>query len=197
VISRDVNVGEAVAIGPAVPTLLFTLAEDLSRMQLEMPVAERDVGKLREGMPVTFTVPPQPSRTFAGSIRQIRDEPRRRFDVVTYDAVVDVEKVDRVLKPGMTARVTFTYAERAAVLRIPTSALDFEPDRAVFALMTDAGMAAPQLADERTVWVLRREQVLPVSIRIGIDDGAWTEVTGGDLQPGDRAVVGATSGSLR
>jgi HlyD family secretion protein len=192
VISRDVNVGEPVATGPAVPTLLFTLAEDLTRMQLDTPVAERDVGNLRVGMPVTFTVAAQPSRRFAGSVRQIRDEPRRRFDVVTYDAIVDVENVDRVLKPGMTASVTFPYAERAAALRIPTSALNFEPDRSVLALMTDAGTAAPRQADERTVWVLRREQALPVSIRIGIADGAWTEVTGGDIQPGDRAIVGAT-----
>jgi HlyD family secretion protein len=126
VISRNVDVGQTVAASLQAPTL-FTIAEDLSKMQVHAAVSEADVGRLEPGMSATFLVDAYPDRKFNGVIRQIRDAPQTLQNVVTYDAVVDVDNSDLRLKPGMTANVTFVYAERKGVLRIPSAALRFRP----------------------------------------------------------------------
>ena len=126
VISRNVDVGQTVAASLQAPTL-FTIAEDLGKMQVHAAVSEADVGRLEPGMTATFVVDAYPDRKFKGVIRQIRDAPQTLQNVVTYDAVVDVDNADARLKPGMTANVTFVYAERKGVLRIPSAALRFRP----------------------------------------------------------------------
>ncbi len=126
VISRSVDVGQTVAASLQAPTL-FTIAEDLRKMQVDTSVAEADVGKLKSGMSVTFTVDAYPGEKFAGKVRQIRNAPQTVQNVVTYDAVIDVENPELKLKPGMTSNVTFVYAEREAVLRVPNAALRFRP----------------------------------------------------------------------
>jgi HlyD family secretion protein len=132
VISRNVDVGQTVAASLQAPTL-FTIAEDLSKMQVHAAVSEADVGRLEPGMPGTFVVDAYPDRKFKGVIRQIRDAPQTLQNVVTYDAVVDVDNADFRLKPGMTANVTFVYAERKGVLRIPSAALRFRPPEELLA----------------------------------------------------------------
>jgi HlyD family secretion protein len=132
VISRNVDVGQTVAASLQAPTL-FTIAEDLGKMQVHAAVSEADVGRLEPGMHATFAVDAYPERKFKGVIRQIRDAPQTLQNVVTYDAVVDVDNADLRLKPGMTANVTFVYAERKAVLRIPTAALRFRPPEELLA----------------------------------------------------------------
>jgi HlyD family secretion protein len=126
VISRNVDVGQTVAASLQAPTL-FTIAEDLGKMQVHAAVSEADVGKLQPGLPATFVVDAYPDERFAGVIRQIRDAPQTMQNVVTYDAVLEVDNPDHKLKPGMTANVTFVYAERKNVLRIPSAALRFRP----------------------------------------------------------------------
>ena len=126
VISRNVDVGQTVAASLQAPTL-FTIAEDLGKMQVHAAVSEADVGRLEPGLTATFVVDAYPDRKFKGVIRQIRDAPQTLQNVVTYDAVVDVDNSDLRLKPGMTANVTFVYAERKGVLRIPSAALRFRP----------------------------------------------------------------------
>jgi HlyD family secretion protein len=126
VISRNVDVGQTVAASLQAPTL-FTIAEDLRKMQVHTAVSEADVGKLANGMPATFAVDAYPRKKFRGVIRQIRDAPQTLQNVVTYDAVIDVDNNALELKPGMTANVTFVYAERHDVLRVPTAALRFRP----------------------------------------------------------------------
>jgi HlyD family secretion protein len=126
VISRSVDVGQTVAASLSAPTI-FVIAEDLKKMQVDTSVAESDVGRLRDGMPATFTVDAYPGRTFQGAVRQVRNAPQTVQNVVTYDAVVDVENPDLALKPGMTATVTFIYAERDDTLRVPNAALRFRP----------------------------------------------------------------------
>src|SRR6185295_2329098 len=132
VISRNVDVGQTVAASLQAPTL-FTIAEDLSKMQVHAAVSEADVGRLAPGMAATFVVDAYPDRKFKGVIRQIRDAPQTLQNVVTYDAVVDVDNADLRLKPGMTANVTFVYAERKGVLRIPSAALRFRPPEELLA----------------------------------------------------------------
>jgi HlyD family secretion protein len=126
VISRNVDVGQTVAASLQAPTL-FTIAEDLGKMQVHAAVSEADVGKLQPGLPASFVVDAYPEERFAGVIRQIRDAPQTLQNVVTYDAVLEVDNPGHKLKPGMTANVTFVYAERKGVLRIPSAALRFRP----------------------------------------------------------------------
>jgi len=191
VISRSVDVGQTVAATLQAPTL-FTIAQDLTRMQVDTNVAEADVGKIRPGMNVTFTVDAYPARSFAGVVRQVRDNATTLQNVVTYDAVIDVDNSERLLKPGMTASVTFTYATRDDVLRVPNAALRFKPDPATLAIM---GAAPPRSLrpDERAVWVLRGERATAEPVKIGISDGTSTEVVSGDLRPGERVVSEASA----
>ncbi len=126
VISRSVDVGQTVAASLQAPTL-FVIAEDLRKMQVDSSVAEADIGKLRDGMAASFAVDAFPNRRFQGTVRQIRNAPQTVQNVVTYDAVVDVANPDLALRPGMTANVSFVYAERSDVLRVPAAALRFRP----------------------------------------------------------------------
>jgi HlyD family secretion protein len=126
VISRSVDVGQTVAASLQAPTL-FTIAEDLRRMQVDTNVAEADVGKLSAGMAATFTVDAYPGERFQGKVRQVRNAPQTVQNVVTYDAVIDVQNAELKLKPGMTANVTFVYLDREDVLRVPNAALRYRP----------------------------------------------------------------------
>jgi HlyD family secretion protein len=126
VISRNVDVGQTVAASLSAPTL-FVIAEDLAKMQVDTSVAEADVGRLKAGMEATFTVDAYPSEVFKGQVRQVRNSPQTVQNVVTYDAVIDVANPDLKLRPGMTANVTFIYAEKADVLKVPNAALRFKP----------------------------------------------------------------------
>jgi HlyD family secretion protein len=128
VLSRAVDVGQTVAASLQAPTL-FTIAEDLARMQIDTAVAEGDVGRLTEGMKATFTVDAFPGRQFNGVVRQVRNAPTTTQGVVTYDAVIDVDNSDKALRPGMTANVTFVLAQVADAIKIPNSALRFKPTR--------------------------------------------------------------------
>jgi HlyD family secretion protein len=126
VISRSVDVGQTVAASFQAPTL-FVIAEDLAKMQVDTSVAEADVGRLRDAMDASFTVDAYPSEVFQGRVRQIRNAPQTVQNVVTYDAVIDVENPELKLRPGMTANVTFVYAEKDDALRVPNAALRFRP----------------------------------------------------------------------
>jgi HlyD family secretion protein len=139
VISRNVDVGQTVAASLQAPTL-FTIAEDLGKMQVHAAVSEADVGRLAPQMPASFVVDAYPNERFKGVIRQIRDAPQTLQNVVTYDAVIDVDNPDHRLKPGMTANVTFVYAEHKGVLRVPSAALRFLPPPE---LLAEAGLVAP------------------------------------------------------
>src|SRR6476646_3439942 len=126
VISRSVDVGQTVAASLSAPTL-FLIAEDLTKMQVDTSVAEADIGKLKADMDAAFTVDAYPSRTFKGKIRQIRNAPQTQQNVVTYDAVIDVANPGLELRPGMTANVTFIYAEADDALLVPNAALRYRP----------------------------------------------------------------------
>ena len=174
VVSRNVDVGQTVAASLQAPTL-FTIAQDLKKMQVDTNVAEADVGKLSAGTPTTFSVDAFPGETFKGTIRQIRNAPQTLQNVVTYDAVIDVDNHDLKLRPGMTANVTFIYAEKNDALKIPNAALRFRPPPEIAA-------AAPRPSpDHRTVWVLNGGHPKPITIRSGLSDGTVTEAVEGDL----------------
>lgn len=199
VISRSVDVGQTVAASLQAPTL-FVIAQDLGKMQVDTSVAESDVGRLRTGMPASFTVDAYPGRVFQGTVRQVRNAPQTVQNVVTYDAVVDVANPDLALKPGMTATVTFVTARRDDAVRVPNAALRFRAPPGMpgvpRAADEPAGQGAPRARPEpdgtRQVWVVRQGPPAPVKIKTGITDGTSTELLEGPLSPGDKLVTDAT-----
>jgi HlyD family secretion protein len=217
VISRNVDVGQTVAASLAAPTL-FVIAEDLAKMQVDTSVAEADVGRLASGMDAHFTVDAYPSEIFRGKVRQIRNAPQTVQNVVTYDAVIDVDNGDLKLRPGMTANVTFVYAQKEDVLRVPNAALRFRPPPGMLGegSARPAAGAAPRVEggeraagsppargggkggepgleapDRRTVWMLKEEKPTPAKVKTGISDGSFTEVVEGTLQAGDVVITDA------
>jgi HlyD family secretion protein len=192
VLSRAVDVGQTVAASFQAPTI-FTIAQDLTKMQVDTNVAEGDVGKLREGMDATFTVDAYPERVFRGRVRQVRENATTLQNVVTYDAVIDVDNGDGSLRPTMTATASFVYANKMDAPRLPNAALRFRPDSATVTAMI--GEAAPSVRpsapDDRLVWILRSGRAEAHVVRIGIGDGMLTEIVSGDVGPGDTVVTEA------
>jgi HlyD family secretion protein len=199
VISRNVDVGQTVATALQAPTL-FTIAEDLAKMQVDTNVAESDVGKLSPGMDATFTVDAYPSERFKGKVRQIRNAPQTVQNVVTYDAVIDVDNSDGRLKPGMTANVTFVYAEKDSVLKVPNAALRFRPPADMIPHADGGAPPEPRhgahdrAPDRRTLWVLRGEQPVAVPVRIGVSDGTVSEIVEGQLGEGEQVITETGAG---
>jgi HlyD family secretion protein len=206
VISRNVDVGQTVAASMQAP-ILFVIAEDLHKMHVDTSVAEADVGKLSPGMKATFNVDAYPSERFEGHVRQIRNSPQTVQNVVTYDAVIDVDNPDLKLRPGMTANVTFVYAEQRDALRVPNAALRFrpapEPNDAskkpgrpgdVKTLTKTISKAADPSSRKRTLYVLRDLKAVPVEITTGITDGSFTEVVSGELREGDSVITDTAGG---
>jgi HlyD family secretion protein len=189
VISRNVDVGQTVAASLQAPTL-FTIAEDPRKMQVDTNVAEADVGKLAPAMKATFTIDAFPNEKFHGTIRQIRSAAQVVQNVVTYDAVIDFDNSDLKLKPGMTANVTFVYAQKDNALKIPTAALRFRAPAEI-----TAAQPKPLLGDaDRLVWTLRKGRPAPVRVRTGLVEGATTEVVEGDVSPGDALITDVIGG---
>ncbi len=216
VISRNVDVGQTVAASLQAPTL-FLIAEDLRKMQVDTSVAEADIGQLRTGMPATFTVDAYPTETFVGTVRQVRNAPQTVQNVVTYDAVIDVNNTDLKLKPGMTANCTFIYAEEDDALRVPNAALRFRPPTELLASLNLGAPAAGRTArgagaagaepasagparsggsaDRKVVWVLRAGKPARVAIRTGVTDGMKSAVEEGDLSEGDSVITDVSGGN--
>ena len=205
VISRNVDVGQTVAASLQAP-VIFTIANDLAKMQIDANVAEADVGGVAIDQDVEFTVDAFPSRTFQGKVVQVRNAPITVQNVVTYDTVIGVSNPELKLKPGMTANVSIVAAHKDDALKIPNSALRFRmPDQTPApAARGDASPGGGRRAGgkpgnrgerraERPVYVLPSGSSNPTSVMIktGISDGVTTEVVEG-LKEGDRVVTGAT-----
>jgi HlyD family secretion protein len=188
IISRAVDVGQTVAASLQSPTL-FTIAEDLTNMQVHTNVAEADVGKLRQDLAATFTVDAFPNRHFNGRIRQIRYAATVVSNVVTYDAVIDVENPELLLRPSMTANVTFITQEAKDVLKVPNAALRFK-----FEPMAKTDQVSAPKAGTRAVTVLRNGQPERVAVATGVTDGSFTEVLSG-LEEGEQVVTDRADGA--
>jgi HlyD family secretion protein len=205
VISRDIDVGQTVAASLQAPTL-FTIANDLRRMQAEAAVDEADIGKVSPGQEVSFTVDAFPDRVFKGKISQIRLVPVTVQNVVTYAVIVQVDNKDLKLRPGMTASVSISVAHRENVLKVPNSALRFRPPVEAEAALREVKSrnredrstrgGSPSTAGRSRgrgprVWILGEDgRLRPVSVTLGITDGSYTEVVSGDLREGQPVVVG-------
>jgi HlyD family secretion protein len=208
IVSRNVDVGQTVAASLQAP-VLFTIAQDLTRMQVDTNVDEADVGRVRIAQAASFTVDSFPTRVFTGEVNQIRKAPQTLQNVVTYDVVVLVRNPEQTLLPGMTANVKIVTETREAVLKVPNAALRFRPANTA----DDAGAPARPAAGPTgaggsgsrggrdgagvgRVWVLGPSGApTPVRVRTGISDGAMTEVLGGALREAQNVVVGPAGGA--
>jgi HlyD family secretion protein len=215
VISRNVDVGQTVAASLQAPTL-FTIANDLAKMEVHTNVDEADVGNVTEGQEVSFTVDAFPARRFKGRVHQVRNAPTVVQNVVTYDAVVRIDNKEQLLKPGMTANVQFLVNRREDVLTIPNMAIRFKPpeqkDEAQELLRREQTRAAPTIGARKTsrspggggggggrggrritLYVLSAGKAEPVEVQLGITDGSKTEVGDGELKENDPVIIGLTS----
>ncbi len=188
VISRNVDVGQTVAASFQTPTL-FTIAQDLTKMQIDTNVAESDIGVVKLGQDVDFTVDAYPDFTFKGKVSQIRRAPITVQNVVTYDVVVLVNNKDLKLMPGMTANVSVIIATKKDVLKIPNAALRFRMSER--AAGGGAARAATPSGEKKgpVVWVLENGKPKRANLSLGISDGASTEVVSGDLSEGQNVIV--------
>lgn len=212
VISRDVDVGQTVAASLQAPKL-FSIANDLKNMQVEASVDEADIGQIREGQAVTFTVDAYPDDQFEGRVAQVRLAPITVQNVVTYTIIIEVPNPDMKLRPGMTATVSILIDKRENVLRLPTLALRFQPPADVaekfqkspgdtsqqsrrprMMRREDAqGGSWEQKGEQRKkmrVWVLQGKNLKPVQVELGLTDNRYVEATGGSLAEGDEVVLG-------
>lgn len=200
VIDRQVDVGQTVAASFQTP-VLFKIAQDLAHMQIDTTFAEADIGQIRVGQAVRFTVDAFPERNFRGEVRQIRLNPTNTQNVVTYNVVVGVDNPELLLLPGMTAYVSITVAERKNVLSVPNAALRFRPSAPEAGSRERPGAgpgARPAPGGERKkapggsskLFVLAGDAVREVSVGTGITDNRLTEITTGELSPDERVIVG-------
>src|SRR5258708_8653686 len=198
VIARNMDVGQTVAASFQAPTI-FSIAQDLTKMQVDTNVDEADVGQVKLGQQATFTVDAYPTRTFNGTVAQIRQAPINVQNVVTYDVVVAVSNPDQKLLPGMTANVKIATAEADDVLKIPNAALRYKPANVTFKAPTSVHAAGPRKQpDGRAIWVLGKDgQPKAVRVQLGISDGNFSGVTSGQLQEGDQVIVSASGGSAK
>lgn len=215
VISRNIDVGQTVAASLSAPTL-FTIAADLTKMEVHTNVDEADVGNISEGQDVSFTVDAHAQRRFRGKVNQVRNAPINVQGVVTYNSVVRINNKELLLKPGMTANVQFLVAQREDALAIPNVALRFRPpeekNEAQELLRQEQGRVGGRITQRRTsrgggsgvgggegrrvrqvkVYVLKDGKAEPVDVQVGITDGSKTEVVAG-LNENDPVIIGMSS----
>ncbi len=214
VLKRQVEPGQTVAASLQTP-VLFTLAEDLTQMELNVAVDEADVGQVAAGLKAEFTVDAYPNRRFPATITQVRYAPETVNGVVTYAALLSLENDDLSLRPGMTATAEILAREVDDVLLVPNTALRFSPPNANKTAKADngglVGMLLPRRApSSRTattkepksgkgarVWVLREGQPVAVPVATGATDGNLTEILSGDVQPGTEVLVEMERGGAK
>jgi len=201
VLSRSVEPGQVLAASFQVATM-FEIAEDLRKMILQVNIDEADVGQVREGQHVMFTVDAYPGRQFPGTITMLRFNSTTSNNVVTYLADISVDNEQLLLRPGMTATATITVLSLRDALLVSNHALRFLPSNGVkagggvFGILPPPPGASSNKGDEPTaalnnprVWVVRNGDPIPVAVSLGATDGKFTEIKSGDLAPGTPLIV--------
>lgn len=184
VLSKSVEEGQTVAASFSTPEL-FTIAQDLTNMQVVADVDEADIGDVKEGERVTFTVDAYPDDTFEGEVKQVRQEATTTNNVVTYEVVISAPNADLKLKPGLTANVTIYTAERKGVLSVPSKALRFIPQKETVGKMKIVDVANAK----NKVWTIEGNSIVAHKVNIGMTDGTNTQIVGG-IAEGTNVVTG-------
>lgn len=203
VLDRAVDEGQIVAASLSAP-VLFIVAEDLTKMELQVDIDEADIGRTAVGNPATFSVDAYDERLFPATISEIRFAPKTVDGVVTYKAVLTIDNSDLLLRPGMTATADVTVAEISGSLIVPNAALRYAPP--VAPTQNDEGhsgllgMLIPDDAgrqnrgDDRTLWVMLEGLPVKIQVRAGESDGQMTEILEGELGAGDQVIVDRLDG---
>ena len=188
VISRNVDVGQTVAASFQTPTL-FSIAQDLTKMQIDTNVDESDIGRAATGQEVYFTVDAWPEKTFQGRVSQVRNAPIVTQNVVTYDVVILVDNRDLLLKPGMTANVTIQVRKFDNILKIPNAAMRYRP---VETTKEPGGgrTARKEAPGQRVYRIGKGGKAVAVRVKTGVSDGTSSELLEGDLKEGDEVITG-------
>ena len=184
VLSKSVEEGQTVAASFSTPEL-FTIAQDLTNMQVVANVDEADIGDVKEGERVSFTVDAYPDDTFEGEVKQVRQEATTSNNVVTYEVVISAPNADLKLKPGLTANVTIYTAERKGVLSVPSKALRFTPQKETVGKMKIVDAANTK----NKVWTIEGNSIVAHKVNIGMTDGTNTQIVGG-IAEGTKVVTG-------
>lgn len=179
VVSRNVDVGQTVAASFQTPTL-FMVAQDLTKMQIETSVSEADIGKVKVGQEVTYTLDGYQDSIFHGKVTQVRISPTTVQNVVTYTVIVDVLNEDSKLIPGMTANVSIITSKKENVMTVPNSALKFTP-------YTDG---SGQKYKEQGIWIMDNKRPKRVNITVGASDDINTEILSKELKGTERVIIG-------
>lgn len=187
VLSKVVEEGQTVAASFNTPEL-FTIAQDLTNMQVVADVDEADIAEVKEGDRVTFTVDAYPDDVFQGNVTQVRQAATTTNNVVTYEVVISAPNADLKLKPGLTANVTIITNEKADVCAVPVKALRFTPAES----MLQPGEKIVDCQGKNKVWVKQGEEIRAIAVETGISNGAMTEITGG-VKPGDIVITGCNT----
>lgn len=204
ILERDVEEGETVAASFSTPTL-FTIAGDLTQMEIEADVDEADIGRLRVGQRVEFSVDAFPGKTFDGEVTEIRMMAVEESNVVTYTVVINAPNPEKILMPGMTANVVFYVTEKKDILVVPNRALQFTPDPAVLQAYQDANPqikvsvpASPETGtnEGETVWLKTNTAIYPQTVVVGETDEINYELISG-VQEGDEVIISMTSVSAK
>lgn len=180
IISREIDLGQPVAASFQAPEL-FTIAQDLTKMQIEVNVSEADIGKVKEGQQVTYTLDGYPDRLFYGKVTQVRISPTTVSNVVTYSVIVGVDNKDLTLKPGMTANVSIITSKSENILCAPSVALKYTPE-------TDGKKYQSQ-----GLWILANKKPQRIDIETGASDDTNIEVKSDKIKVGDKVIIGASN----
>ncbi len=185
VLSKSVEEGQTVAASFSTPEL-FTIAQDLTNMQVVANVDEADIGDVKEGERVSFTVDAYPDDTFEGTVKQVRQEATTTNNVVTYEVVISAPNADLKLKPGLTANVTIYTAERKGVLSVPSKALRFTPQKETIGKMKIVDQTGNA---KNKVWSIEGNSIVAHKVNIGMTDGTNTQILNG-ISAGVKVVTG-------
>lgn len=179
VVARNIDVGQAVAASFQAPEL-FTVAQDLKQMQIEVSVSEADIGKVKVGQDVNYTLDGYQDQVFKGKVTQVRISPTTVQNVVTYSVIVKVNNEDLKLKPGMTANVSIITSKKDDVLAVENIALKFTPN---------TKGDAPKYKNQG-IWIMQKKKPTRVDIKVGVSNDTHTEVISTQLQSGDTVITG-------
>lgn len=179
VVSRAVDVGQTVAASFQTPTL-FTVAQDLTEMQIEVSVSEADIGKVKAGQNVEYTLDGYADQIFNGKVTQVRISPTTVSNVVTYTVIVSVNNDDGKLKPGMSANVSIITSKKENILCVDNSALRYTPK----------AITGGKKFKEQGLWLLRKNKPVRINIKTGITDSDFTEIISKEIQEGDDVITG-------
>ncbi|MDV6343622.1 efflux RND transporter periplasmic adaptor subunit [Nitrosomonas sp. Is37] len=189
VVARDINVGQTVAASFQTP-ILFQIARDLRQMQINISVAEADIGQIYADQEISFTVDAFREREFIAHVKQIRLNPIIQENVVTYNVVATVINDDSTLLPGMTANVRFIVNQKCTALRVPNAALRYKPRNE----MPASNLSSAGRSRQPLLYRLENNVPTPINVVTGITDGNFTEIISGDLAEGDKVIINDAAG---